>query len=152
MVMRFDPYRDVDRLTQHLAGRMQEPTGSIAMDAYRRGDEVVVHFDLPGVDVETIEVTTEHNTLTVRVERRWNSESDDVLIAQERPQGMFVRQLMLGEQLETEQIEASYEEGVLTVRVPVASAAKPRKIEVRSTGSSHEGAIDVEESPSSTAE
>ena len=143
VVMRFDPYRDLDRLAQQLAGKMQEPSGSMAMDAYRRGDEVLVHFDLPGVDPQTIEITAEHNTLTVRAERRWDSESDDVLIAQERPQGLFGRQLMLGEELDTEKIDAAYEAGVLTLTIPVAPAAKPRKIEVRGT-SDHSQAIDVE--------
>ncbi len=144
MVMRFDPYRDLDRLAQQLAGKIQEPSGSMAMDAYRRGDEVLVHFDLPGVDPQTIEITAEHNTLTVRAERRWDSEADDALIAQERPQGLFVRQLMLGEELDTEKIDAAYEAGVLTLTIPVAPAAKPRKIEVRATASNHSQAIDVE--------
>lgn len=144
VVMRFDPYRDMDRLAQQLAGRVQESASSMAMDAYRRHDEVVVHFDVPGVDPRSIEVTAEHNTLTVRAERRWESEPDDLLIARERPQGMFVRQLMLGEELDTEKIDAAYEAGVLTLKIPVAPAAKPRKIEVRASAPDHSQAVDVE--------
>jgi HSP20 family protein len=140
--MRFDPFRDVDRLTQQLANRMQESAGTMAMDAYRRGDTVFVHFDLPGVDAGSIELTAEQNTVTVGAERRWSPEQDDQIIAQERPQGSFTRQLMLGEHLDTENIEASYEDGVLTLQIPVAPAAKPRRIQVR--GGQARETIDVE--------
>ena len=149
MVMRFDPFREVDRQMQQLANRMQESTGTMAMDAYRRGESVFVHFDLPGVNADSIELTAEQNTLTVRAERRWTPEPEDQILAQERPQGVFMRQLMLGEHLDTNQIEASYEDGVLTVQVPVEPAAKPRKIEVRSSGQ-RRGAIDVEASSGSS--
>jgi HSP20 family protein len=145
MVMRFDPFREVDRQMQQMANRLQESNGKMAMDAYRRGDTVFVHFDLPGVDPDSIELTAEQNTLTVRADRRWSPEPDDQLLAQERPQGAFMRQLMLGEHLDTQQVEAVYEDGVLTLEVPVAPAAKPRRIEVHSSGQRH-GAIDVEAS------
>ena len=143
MVMRFDPFRDIDRQMQQLASRMHDTGSTMAMDAYRRGDSVFVHFDLPGVDAGSIELTAEQNTLTVRAERRWTPESDDRILAQELPQGVFTRQLMLGEHLDAQQIQASYESGVLTIEVPVAPEAKPRKIEVRPSGQ-HRGAIDVE--------
>jgi HSP20 family protein len=143
MVMRYDPFRDLDRQVQQLVGRVQDSAGTMAMDAYRRGDSVFVHFDLPGVDRDSIEVTAEQNTLTVRADRRWTPESDDRILAQERPQGSFMRQLMLGEHLDTQQIQASYEDGVLTIEVPVAPAAKPRRIEINA-GGQHAGAIDVE--------
>jgi HSP20 family protein len=143
MVMRYDPFRDLDRQMQQLAGRMQDTSVTMAMDAYRRGDSVFVHFDLPGVDAESIEVTAEQNTLTVRAERRWAPESDDQILAQERPQGSFTRQLIFGEHLDIQQVQAAYEDGVLTIEVPVAPEAKPRKIEVRASGQ-HRGAIDVE--------
>ena len=142
MVMRYDPFRDIDRQMQQLVGRMQDTTGAMAMDAYRRGDSVFVHFDLPGIEPDSIEVTAEQNTLTVRAERRWKTEPDDQVIAQERPQGLFMRQLMLGEHLDTQQVKAGYEDGVLTIEVPVAPQAKPRKIEVRASGQ-HRGAVDV---------
>lgn len=141
MVMRFDPFRDIDRQMQQLASRLQDTSSPMAMDAYRRHDSVFIHFDLPGVDAESIELTTEQSTLTVRAERGWTPEPDDQILAQERPQGLFTRQLMLGEHLDTEQIQAAYEDGVLTIEVPVAPAAKPRKIEVNA--SQHRGAIDV---------
>ena len=147
VVMRFDPLREVDRQIQQLANRMQESSATMAMDAYRRGDTVFVHFDLPGVDAGSIELTAEQNTLTVRAERRWTPEPDDQILAQERPQGMFVRQLMLGEHLDTEHVEAAYEDGVLTLEVPVAPAAKPRRIDVRSSGQRRD-AIDVDANPS----
>lgn len=105
MVMRFDPFREVDRLTQQFANRMQESAGTMAMDAYRRGDTVFVHFDLPGIDTDSIELTAEQDTVTVTAERRWSPEADDQILAQERPQGDFTRQLMLGEHLGTEHIE-----------------------------------------------
>ncbi len=151
MVMRFDPFRDIDRQMQQLAGRMQDTSSAMAMDAYRRGDSVFVHFDLPGVDAKSIELTAEQNTLTVRAERRWTPESDDQILAQERFQGLFMRQLMLGEHLDTQQVQASYENGVLTIEVPVTPAAKPRKIDVRASGQ-HGGAIDVEASSEGSAE
>jgi HSP20 family protein len=142
VVMRFDPFREVDRQMQQLATRMQDTSSTMAMDAYRRGDSVFIHFDLPGVDPGSIELTAEQNTLTVRAERRWEADPEDQMLAQERPQGLFTRQLMLGEHLDTQHIEAAYENGVLTIQVPVAPAAKPRKIEVRASGQ-HQGAIDV---------
>lgn len=145
MVMRFDPFREVDRQMQQMVNRLQESNGTMAMDAYRRGDTVFVHFDLPGVDPGSIELTAEQNTLTVRADRGWSPEPDDQILAQERPQGAFMRQLMLGEHLDTQHVEAAYEDGVLTLEVPVAPAAKPRKIEIRSSGQRH-GAIDVEAS------
>jgi len=143
MVMRYDPFRDIDRQMQQLVGRMQDTSSTMAMDAYRRGDSVFVLFDLPGVDAGSIEVTAEQNTLTVRAERRWTPGSDDQILAQERPQGLFMRQLMLGEHLDAQKVQAGYENGVLTIELPVAPEAKPRKIEVRASGQ-HRGAIDVE--------
>jgi HSP20 family protein len=150
VVMRYDPFREVDRQIQQLANRMQESSATMAMDAYRRGDTVYVNFDLPGVDAGSIELTAEQNTLTVRAERRWTPDGDDQVLAQERPQGTFTRQLMLGEHLDTEHIEAAYEDGVLTLEVPVAPAAKPRKIEIRGSGQRRE-AIDVEASAGRSA-
>ncbi|HWC71797.1 MAG TPA: Hsp20/alpha crystallin family protein [Actinomycetota bacterium] len=143
MVMRYDPFTDMDRLARRLVGGMQDRSADIMpMDAYRRGDEVVVHFDLPGVAPDSIDVTAEQNTLTVRAERRWTQKEDDQILAQERQQGGFTRQLMLGEHLDTENISATYEDGVLTVSIPVAPAAKPRRIAVES--GRHREAIDVE--------
>lgn len=143
MVMRYDPFSDVDRLTQQLAGSMRSSPTVMAMDAYRRGDAVFVHFDLPGVDPSSIEITAERNTLTVQAERRWSHEAAEQIIAQERPEGLFARQLMLGDHLAVDDVTASYDDGVLTLEIPVAESAKPRKVEVRAA-SQHAAAIDVE--------
>ena len=143
MVMRYDPFREADRQMQQFLGRMQEASSTMAMDAYRRGDSLFVHFDLPGVDPGSIELTAEQNTLTVRADRRWTPEPDDQILAQERPQGTFTRQLMLGEHLDTQHVQAGYENGVLTIEIPIAPQAKPRKIEVQAGRQQSRGAIDV---------
>jgi HSP20 family protein len=130
MLMRFDPFRELDRLAQQTVGTGRLPV--MAMDAYRHGDRFVVHFDLPGIDPGTIDLTVEQNVLTVTAERRWQPAEGDEVVVAERPQGSFSRQLFLGEGLDPERIEARYENGVLTVSVPVAERAKPRKVEIRS--------------------
>ena len=131
MLMRFDPFRELDRLTDGPSGRRSSMMG---MDAYRDGDHVTVHFDLPGIDPGSIDVTVEKNQLTVRAERRWEPAEDQDLIITERAQGTFSRSLFLGDGLDPERIEAGYEDGVLTLTIPVAETAKPRKITV---GSGH---------------
>jgi HSP20 family protein len=133
-VMRFDPFRELDRLTeQMLAGGGSGPR-SFPLDAYRRGDRFYVHLDLPGVDPDSIELTCEQNVLTVRAERRFESTQDDELIVSERPQGTFSRQLFVSDALDTDRIEASYDQGVLTLELPVAEQAKPRRIEIGRRG------------------
>jgi HSP20 family protein len=132
MLMRTDPFRDLDRLTQQMLGT----NGTLArpsvmpMDAWRDGDTFHVEFDLPGVDPASIDLDVERNVVTVRAERP-NRASDAELIAAERPRGVFSRQLVLGDNLDTEHIEASYDTGVLTLAIPVAEKAKPRKIEIK---------------------
>ena len=133
MLMRFDPFRDLDRLTQQLwntGGNGNGGLRAMPMDAYRRGDRFVVHFDLPGVDPDRIELTIEKNVLTVSAERRWERQEDDEPVAAERLQGSFTRQLFLGETLDPDHVEARYEHGVLTLTIPVAEAAKPRRVTV----------------------
>ena len=129
MLMRFDPFRDLDRLTQQAFG-----TGSrvpaMPMDAYRHGDRFTVHFDLPGVDAGSIDLTVEKNVLTVSAERSWQRQEGDEVVVSERPQGSYKRQLFLGETLDSDRIEASYDNGVLTITIPVAEQAKARKVEV----------------------
>jgi HSP20 family protein len=127
MLMRFDPFRELDRLTQTpWAG--SRPV--MPMDAYRRNGDFVVHFDLPGVDPASIDLTVEKNVLTVTAERHFaRSESDEITVS-ERPQGRFNRQLFLGDSLDPERIAANYDQGVLTLHIPVAERAKPRKVEV----------------------
>jgi HSP20 family protein len=129
MLMRFDPFRDFDRAWEQLqqAERRQR---SFPMDAYRRGDAFVVHFDLPGVDPTSIDLTVDNNVLTVRADRRFEQQQGDDILVTERPQGQFTRQLMLGDQLDADRIEAGYDRGVLTLTIPVAERAKPRRVEI----------------------
>ncbi|MFF0094532.1 Hsp20/alpha crystallin family protein [Streptomyces canus] len=129
MLMRTDPFREFDRLAQQVFGSTARPA-AMAMDAYRSGDDFVVHFDLPGVDPETIELDVERNVLNVRAERRVPAPEGAELIVAERPTGSFTRQLFLGDTLDTERIDASYDTGVLTLRIPVAEQAKPRRIQI----------------------
>jgi len=132
MLMRFDPFRELDRLAQQTTSVSRLPV--MAMDAYRHGDTFVVHFDLPGVDQSSIDLTVEKNVLTVTAERRWQPTEGDEVVVAERPQGSFSRQLFLGEGLDAEHVEARCENGVLTVSIPVAERAKPRKVEISSNG------------------
>jgi HSP20 family protein len=140
MLMRSDPFRDLDRLTQQVLGTRTRPAG-MPMDAYREGDDFVIHFDLPGVDVSSVDLTVEKNVLTVTAERQWQPRDNQQVVAAERPQGNFSRQLFLGEGLDPDRVEARYENGVLTVVIPIAEQAKPRKVEIASGDSSK--AIDV---------
>ncbi|MFI5965343.1 Hsp20/alpha crystallin family protein [Streptomyces asoensis] len=135
MLMRTDPFREFDRIAQQFFGPAagsgtDHHPAAMAMDAYRSGDEFLVHFDLPGIDPETIELDVERNVLSVRAERRSPAPEGAELIVAERPAGTFTRQLFLGETLDTERIDASYEAGVLTLRIPVAEQAKPRRIRI----------------------
>jgi HSP20 family protein len=133
MLMRTDPFRELDRLAQQALGTRLRPA-VMPMDAYRQGDHFVVHFDLPGVDPSSIDLTVEKNVLTVSAERQWQAAENQQVVASERPQGTFSRQLFLGESLDIEHVDASYDNGVLTVTIPVAEQAKPRKVEVTSGG------------------
>ena len=133
MLMRTDPFRELDRFAQEALGSRLRPA-VMPMDAYRQDDHFVVHFDLPGVDPSSIDLTVEKNVLTVSAERQWQGDDNQQVVASERPQGKFNRQLFLGEGLDTERVEAGYENGVLTVTIPVAEQAKPRKVEISSGG------------------
>ncbi len=129
--MRFDPFRDLDRAWEQLAAQQAgRQARSFPMDAYRRGDDFVVHFDLPGVDPDTIDLTVDRNILTVQADRRFEQRQGDEILVTERPQGTFSRQLMLGDQLDAERIEAGYDRGVLTLTIPVAERAEPRKVQI----------------------
>jgi HSP20 family protein len=134
MLMRTDPFRELDRFAQQVLGSAQgtwsRPT-AMPMDAYRRGDEFVVEFDLPGVDPGAVELSVERNVLTVRAERRPTHRDDGVeMQVSERSLGVFSRQLFLGDTLDTDRIAASYESGVLTLVIPIAERAKPRTISI----------------------
>jgi HSP20 family protein len=128
MLMRFDPFREFDRLAGEATTTRRRSV--MAMDAYRRGDSVKVRFDLPGVDRDSIDVTVEKNQLSVSAERAWQPSENDEVMASERSQGSFSRTLFLGDNLDTDQIDADYTDGVLTLSIPVAETAKPRKISV----------------------
>ena len=130
MLMRFDPLREFDRVFDQAWSQTRQ--ASIPMDAYRHGDNFVVSLDLPGVDPSSIDLTGERNALTISAERHWQPVEGDQVIASERRQGTFTRQLLLGDGLDADRIHASYENGVLTVTIPVAASAQPRKIEVES--------------------
>ena len=131
MLMRTDPFRDLDRLTQQVFGTAARPA-AMAMDAWRQNDSFVVEFDLPGIDANSIDLDVERNVLTVRADRPAR-EGIEELVAAERPRGVFSRQLILGDNLDTDKIDASYHAGVLRLVIPVAEKAKPRKISVSST-------------------
>ncbi|SDO83171.1 Hsp20/alpha crystallin family protein [Actinacidiphila guanduensis] len=132
MLMRTDPFRDLDRLAEQLLrpGTWSRPT-AMPMDAYRDGDTYVVAFDLPGVEPDAIDIDVERNMLTVKAERRPVTHGEHTQTElSERPFGVFSRQIQLSDSLDTEHIDAGYEAGVLTLRIPIAERAKPRKIVV----------------------
>ena len=129
-----DPFRDLDRLTQQLMGTTNRPA-VMPMDAWREGDRFVIEFDLPGVSADSIDLDVERNVLTVRAERVAQN-GDWKSLASERPKGVFSRQLVLGDNLDLDHIEAGYRDGVLRLVVPVAEKAKPRKIEIAQSGGS----------------
>ena len=132
MLMRTDPFREFDRLAQQLlgAGTTSRPA-VMPMDAWREGDTFVLEFDLPGVRPESVDIDVERNVLTVKAERPTRN-GDWEMLASERPSGLFSRQLVLGDNLDLEQVTAHYDSGVLRLSIPVAERAKPRKIEVTS--------------------
>ncbi|WP_371407645.1 Hsp20/alpha crystallin family protein [Kribbella sp. NBC_00662] len=140
MLIRTDPFRDFDRLAQQFFGSQSPGTWShptaMPMDAYRDGDQYVVALDLPGISPDAIDLDVERNVLTVKAERRPLELADRVeMQVAERPLGVFSRQLFLGDTLDAERIEASYEAGVLTLKIPIAEQAKPRKIAIANAGS-----------------
>jgi HSP20 family protein len=135
MILRFDPFRDVDRLAQQLS---QQPLGRpsiMPMDAYRDGDHFVVHLDLPGIEPGSLDVTVDRDVLSVAAKRHWQPlQTTQQVIAAERPTGSFQRRIQLSDGLDTEHVQARYDNGVLTVTIPIADTAKPRKIPISSAG------------------
>jgi HSP20 family protein len=130
MLMRFDPFREADRLADQALAALRARSGPMAMDAYRRGDEVRIQVDLPGVDPSTIDLVVEKNVLSVTAERRPTYGADDEVVLAERSYGQLSRQLFLGEGLDPDRVAARYEDGVLTVTIPVAEQARPRRVEI----------------------
>jgi HSP20 family protein len=138
MMIQTDPFRDLDTLFSRFSSRQSNASGVMPMDAFRRGSDVWVQIDLPGVKADSLEITVERNVLTVSAERTWQREESDQAYFGERYQGSFRRQIQLGDGLDLEHLEADLHDGVLTVRIPVAEKAKPRKIEVNRSGSTPE--------------
>lgn len=138
MLLRYDPFRELDRFAE----RTRTTSPAIPMDAVRRGDKVHVAFDLPGVDPGSIDLEVERNVLTLRAERRFDQQEGDEVLAGERRQGMFTRQVFLGDNLDTANIGADYHDGVLEVTIPMAEQAKARKVSIGASAGAA-GAIDV---------
>ena len=158
MLMRTDPFRDLDRLTQQVAGTATSPA-LMAMDAWREQDIFVVEFDLPGVEPNAIDLDVERNVLSLSATRPGRQDSTNPLAA-ERPRGVFRRQLILGDNLDTEHVTASYAAGVLRLEIPVAEKAKPRRITVDVTqdqttltaGDSHASTLEGESQDGTAAQ
>jgi HSP20 family protein len=131
MLVRFDPFRELDRVWES----MSAPTPrSFPMNVVRRGDTVNVTFDLPGFTADQVDLTVERNQLTLTAERRWEKQEGEEWLVAERPSGTFRRELLLGENLDTDHLEATFHDGVLEITIPVAEAAKPRKIALGGNG------------------
>ena len=135
MLMRTEPFRDIDRLFEQLVGTASRPA-VMPVDAEREGDWFTLYFDLPGVDPDSIDLTVERNVLQVKAQRQHQQKEGVESVISERPMGVFSRQLFLGDTLDTDNLQASYEDGVLTLRIPVSDKAKPRKISIGSGDSS----------------
>ena len=133
LLMRTDPFRELDRLTEQMFGTPTRPA-AMPMDAWRRGEEFVVEFDLPGVKPQDVDLDVERNVLTVKAQRPITDSEDIEVIAAERPRGVFSRQLILGDNLDTERVHAEYDAGVLRLTIPVSEHAKPHKIQIEATG------------------
>lgn len=130
MLMRFDPFRELDRFADEALGAARSRTATMPLDAYRQGDRFIVAIDLPGVNPDSVDITIEKNVLTVRAERSWGRAQGQEWVVAERHEGTFSRQLFLGDSLDTEAIAARFEHGVLTLEIPVAERAKPRRVAV----------------------
>lgn len=146
MLLRFDPFREIDRMLDQTAAPFRR--ASIPMDAYRHGDTFVIHFDLPGVDPASIDVEVERNVLTLTAERSWRPVDGDDVVASERQHGLFRRQLLIGDGLDHDKLHATYEQGVLTLTIPVAEKSKPRKFSV--TAPETQDAIEVKSTTESS--
>lgn len=148
MLVRFDPFRELDRFWES-AGQPSGPR-SFPMNAVRRGDALHVSFDLPGFTAEQVDLTVERNQLTLTAERSWTRQDGDEWLVAERPTGTFRRQLMLGDNLDTDRLEATFRDGVLEITIPIAETAKARKIEI-GTGHGHGKAEAIEASSADAA-
>ena len=128
----FDPFVEFDRLARRTfgAGRWTAVRPAMPMDVIRGKDDVQLRFDLPGVDAESIDVTVDRGVLSVSAKRTEKTGDDEKLITRERVTGSFTRRLYLGDALDTDNVEAAFADGVLTVRLPLLATAQPRKVEI----------------------
>ena len=134
MLMRFDPFRDLDRFTQNLLGNEGRRMVALPVDAYRVGDEFVMELEIPGVDPSSVDLTVEKNVLTIKVERRHTWPDDAEVFVSERAEGSVTRQFFLGDTLDPSGIKAHSDGGVLRVTIPTAEQAKARKVEIGGGG------------------
>ena len=137
MAMYWDPFRELDRLAASMLDSRQGPR-VMPIDLHRDGDHYVLNADLPGVDPGSVDVDIDGQLLTIRAERTLRSDEQAQWLVRERPSGSFLRQLTLGDGLDTAGISAHYENGVLSVVIPVSEQAKPRKVEVQSVSRSEQ--------------
>lgn len=147
MLMRYDPFRELDRFASSVFDAASTPR-AMPMDAYRQGDDLHVHLDLPGVDPDSVELMVEKNVLSVTARRHFDRTGSDELIVSERPQGVFSRQIFLGEGLDTDALEAAYVNGVLSITVPVLESARPRRVPISIAGGTQQ-AIETGDAASS---
>jgi HSP20 family protein len=150
MLLNYEPFSPADAF--HLLDRLTAPGSTngrtvMPMDVYRLGDHVVAAFDLPGVDPGSVDVTVEGNALTVRAERTPLVDAGADWIAAERPRGTYQRRLMLGRDLDPDRLTAAYRDGVLTITLPIAERAKPRRVAIDHTTDEHGTEQQVLEAP-----
>ena len=127
-LMRFDPFRELDRLAEQTLSAGARALHSLPMEALRRGDEFIVHLDVPGVGPDDIDLTVERNVVSIRVRRLPDRQEGDEVLIDERPHGEFARQLFLGDNLDADRLTADTRDGVLTLTIPVSEASKPRRV------------------------
>lgn len=144
MLTRFEPFSDFDRFSSELLGAISRRAVSMPIDAYRRSDRWIVKVDLPGVDPNSIDLTVDRNVLRIEASRDWRPEEGDVVLAAERPRGTFSRQLMLSEDIDTGAIKADYHDGVLSVTLPVAESAKPKKVAIATDSAETPTAVEAQ--------
>jgi HSP20 family protein len=140
--MGLDSFRDVDRVVEQVMGSSRT-TRAVPIEAFRRGDEYVVALDLPGVDKSDIDIKVERNVVTVRVTRRPLRGQDDEVVIDERPKGDFVRQLYLGDSLDSKRLSADFTNGVLMLRIPVDESSKPRTVSLDSSTTDDSSPVEV---------
>ena len=142
MLIRSDPFREIDRWLENVSTAGRER--SIPMDAYRQADDLVLHFDMPGVDPDAIELSVENDVLRITGSRRWEAAEGQELYARERAQGEFTRQVILGRSVDTTKVTATSNNGVLTVHLPLAQTSRRQKITIQSSSQPAAHVIDVD--------